>query len=55
MSGKRTGARAVARCQAWLNAIGHLWRVSLGRAQDPFEWFPSDTPSLREHLKGVNR
>jgi hypothetical protein len=21
---------AVARCQAWLNAVGYLWRVSLG-------------------------
>jgi hypothetical protein len=45
MSGKRIGARTVARCQAWLNAISYLWQISLGQG-DPLEWFPSDTPDL---------
>jgi hypothetical protein len=31
MSGKRTGARAVARCQTWLNAVDYLWWVILGQ------------------------
>jgi hypothetical protein len=39
MSGKRTGACAVARCQTLLNAVGS----GVGRG-DPLEWFPSDTP-----------
>jgi hypothetical protein len=45
MSGKRIGARAVARCQAWLPRPviydGLVW----GWARDPLEWFRSDTPS----------
>lgn len=44
MRGKRTGACAVARCQALLMRPviygGSVW----GRAWDPLEWFLSDTP-----------
>jgi hypothetical protein len=25
-----------------VNVASHLWRVSLGRAQDPLKWFPFD-------------
>jgi hypothetical protein len=30
MSGKCTSARAMARCQAWLNTIDYLWQANLG-------------------------
>jgi hypothetical protein len=44
MRGKRTGACAVAWCQALLMQPviygGSVW----GRARDPLEWFLSDTP-----------
>jgi hypothetical protein len=46
MSGKQNGARAMARCQAWLNVVDYLWWVSLGPGTRPVEWFPSDTPGL---------
>jgi hypothetical protein len=46
MCGKRTGARTVARCQAWLNVVDYLWLLVWDHAQDPVEWFPSDMPSL---------
>lgn len=29
-----------------VNAASHLWRVGWGRARDPLECFPSDTPDL---------
>jgi hypothetical protein len=26
-----------------VNVAWHLWRVSLGQARDPLQWFPFDT------------
>jgi hypothetical protein len=46
MSGKRTGARAVAQCQAWLNAVGYLWRVGLGPSAGSTQVVPFTTPDL---------
>ena len=46
MSGRRTGAPIVARCETQL-----MWPVTydeagLGQARDPLEWFPIGMPNL---------
>lgn len=46
MGRKRTGAHTVARCEAWLMQPVIYDESVQGRTQDPFEWFPSDTPIL---------
>jgi hypothetical protein len=46
MSGKQTGAHAVARCQTWLMQLVIYGGLVRRQEQDPLKWFLSDTPVL---------
>jgi hypothetical protein len=46
MSGKRTGAHAVTRCEAWLMRPGIYDRPVWGQTRDPLDWFLSDMLGL---------